>query len=312
MDQLKEISFLGLEIWILITILAAVAQTLRSLVQKKMIPVLGNTGASYIRFSYAVPFAWLWVLAYQFLSGINLPDTNLVFWWWLSAASLMQVLFTIFLIKLFSHRSFAAGTAFSKTEVLQAAIFEALILGAVASIFTGTAILLGAVAVVMLSLAKANLTRSNIITTLTSGQTVIGLLSGATLGLSTVFFKAAVISLDGSDWLLSAGYTGAMAVTLQTICMGAWMYFSSARGELRLSFVHWRSSLTAGLYGAIATASWFTAFTLYAVAPVRAVGQIELLFTLGVSIFYFKEKVNRIEATSILLLVISIIMILID
>ncbi|MCE2517406.1 MAG: hypothetical protein J4F41_06125 [Alphaproteobacteria bacterium] len=294
----------------MVTLLAATAQTFRSLTQKKMKPVLGDTGASYIRFSYALPFAWLWVLGYQAMSGLAMPGTSVMFWVWLSAASLMQVLFTIFLIRMFSHRSFAAGTAFSKTEVLQAAVFEALVVGVVASIYTVFAIALGAVAVVLLSLAKTNLNRGNMVSVLLSRQTALGLLSGATLGLSTVFFKAAVLALDGGDWLLSAGYTGAMAVTVQTICMGLWMYFSSARNELVLSLVHWRSSLSAGFYGAVATAAWFTAFTLYAVAPVRAVGQIELLFTMALSFFVLKEKTNTIETLAIILLVVSIIMIL--
>lgn len=312
MDTLKDFSFLGMDLWIWVTLLAATAQTFRSLNQKKMKPILGDYGASYIRFSYALPFAWLWVIAYQIISGLDLPQTTVSFWMWLSAASLMQVLFTIFLIRMFSHRSFAAGTAFSKTEVLQAAIFEAFLLGAVASALTGSAIVLGAVAVVMLSLAKSNMDRVAIISALRSRQTVLGLMSGATLGLSTVFFKAAVLALEGGDWLLSAGYTGAMAVTVQTIGMGLWIYFSKARHELTLSFKHWRASMGAGFYGAVATAGWFTAFTLYAVAPVRAVGQVELLFTLGVSIFYFKEKTNKVEAIAIILLIVSIVMILLD
>jgi drug/metabolite transporter (DMT)-like permease len=312
MDTLENINLLGLDMWVWMTLLAATAQTFRSLNQKKMKPILGDNGASYIRFSYALPFAWLWVITYQTINGLALPSPPLTFWFWLCAASLMQVLFTVFLIRMFSHRSFAAGTAFSKTEVLQVAIFEALILGAVASAFTTTAIILGAIAVVMLSLAKTNFNRNDIITTLTSKQTAMGLLAGATLGLSTVFFKGAILTLGGSDFLLIAGYTSATAVTVQTICMGGWMYFSSARDELLLSFIHWRASLRAGFYGALATAAWFTAFALYSVAPVRAVGQVELLFTLGVSVFYFKERINKAESIAIILLVISIIMILLD
>ena len=52
-----------MEIWIIITVIAATTQTLRSAGQKKMKLVLGDFGASYIRFSYALPFAalWLWL-----------------------------------------------------------------------------------------------------------------------------------------------------------------------------------------------------------------------------------------------------------
>ena len=312
MDTITSFSFLGLELWVYVTLMAAVAQTLRSATQKKMKPVLGDMGAAYIRFSYALPFAWAWVLLYGSMAGVGLPKMTGAFWLWVVLASLMQVLFTIFLIKMFSHRSFAAGTAFSKTEVLQAAIFEALILGVVVSVMTGAAIVIGAVAVVMLSLAKAKMSRGDMMSRLFSGETVLGLMSGATLGLSTVFFKAAVLGLNGGDWLIAAGFTGAMAVTIQTLGMGGWMMASSARDELKASVIHWRASLGAGFWGAVATACWFTAFTLYAVAPVRAVGQVELLITLFISLFYFKEKTNKTEALSIVLLILSIVMILVD
>jgi len=298
-----------LETWVFVTIIAAVAQTFRSTIQKRMKPVIGDSGASYIRFSYAVPFAWIWVLGYQSFAGLEMPVPDAGFWFWVVLASLMQVLFTVLLIRLFSHRSFAAGTAFSKTEVLQAAIYEALLLGVVASVLTGTAIVLGAVAVVMLSLAKADFREKGIMATLFSKQTLIGLASGSFLGLSTVFFKAAVLELDGGNWLLNAGYTGAIAVVVQTIGMGGWLFFSS-RQELVASFRHWKQSFGAGFFGAVATAAWFTAFTLHAVAPVRAVGQVELLITIGISIFYFKETVNKVEMLAIFMLAVSIIMVL--
>ena len=311
MTPIIAYTFLGIDLWIWVTIFAAVAQTFRSATQKKMKPILGDTGASYIRFSYALPFSWLLVFSYQQFSSLDLPYTTLMFWFWVSLASLMQILFTILLIKLFSHRSFAAGTAFSKTEVLQAAIFEAIILGVVASIFTLSAIILGVIAVVMLSLAKAQMTAPDMKKAMLSSQTLTGLLSGAFLGLSTVFFKAAVLALDGGDWALNSFYTGGMAVMLQTFAMGLWMVFA-AKDELIASFVHWRKSMSAGFFGALATAGWFTAFTLYAVAPVRALGQIELLITLAISILYFREKTNKTEALAIILLAISIVMILMD
>jgi len=55
---------------------------------------------------------------------------------------------------------------------------------------------------------------------------------------------------------------------------------------------------------------WFTAFTLHSVAAVRAVGQIELLISLGVSLLWFREKTNWTEALAIIMLTISIIMVL--
>ena len=50
-----------MEIWIWITLVAATTQTLRSAGQKQMKSVIGDFGASYIRFSYALPFACIWL-----------------------------------------------------------------------------------------------------------------------------------------------------------------------------------------------------------------------------------------------------------
>ena len=62
--------------------------------------------------------------------------------------------------------------------------------------------------------------------------------------------------------------------------------------------------------GAFSSACWFIAFSLYAVAPVRAVGQIEILFVLGISILYFRERPSGKELFAMLLLAVSIVMVL--
>ena len=43
-------------LWIWVTIGAAISQTVRSAYQKKLKAPIGDLGASYVRFSYAVPF----------------------------------------------------------------------------------------------------------------------------------------------------------------------------------------------------------------------------------------------------------------
>ena len=48
----------------------------------------------------------------------------------------------------------------------------------------------------------------------------------------------------------------------------------------------------------IASAGWFTAMTIQNAAYVRALGQIELVFTFAASIFLFHERPNRIEVSA--------------
>jgi len=295
--------------WIWVTIIAAISQSLRTAQQKNLRESLGVLGASYVRFSYAIPFAWAWIAFYSFFYDQPLPSINLEYIFWITVAGLMQIIFTVLLITLFSHRSFAAGIAFSKTEVLMAAIFEAMILGYFVSFEVGFAILLGVLAVFLLTLSKSEISLSNLLSALWTRQTALGLGSGAFLGFCTVAFRAATDSLEGSDLLMKASMTGGVAVIIQSVIMGLWLWFK-ARVELIKSFKAWRRAYLVGFSGAVTTACWFYAFSANAVAPVRALGQIELLIALGISFFFFKERPSKKEVFAVSLLTVSIMIVL--
>ena len=295
--------------WIWVTIIAAISQSLRTAQQKNLKESLGVLGASYVRFSYAIPFAWAWIAFYSFFYDQPLPSINLEYIFWITVAGLMQIIFTVLLITLFSHRSFAAGIAFSKTEVLMAAIFEAMILGYFVSFEVGFAILLGVLAVFLLTLSKSEISLSNLLSALWTRQTALGLGSGAFLGFCTVAFRAATDSLEGSDLLMKASMTGGVAVIIQSVIMGLWLWFK-ARVELIKSFKAWRRAYLVGFFGAVTTACWFYAFSANAVAPVRALGQIELLIALGISFFFFKERPSKKEVFAVSLLTVSIMIVL--
>jgi len=295
--------------WIWVTIIAAISQSLRTAQQKNLKESLGVLGASYVRFSYAIPFAWAWIAFYSFFYDQPLPSINLEYIFWITIAGLMQIIFTVLLITLFSHRSFAAGIAFSKTEVLMAAIFEAMILGYFVSFEVGFAILLGVLAVFLLTLSKSEISLPNLLSALWTRQTALGLGSGAFLGFCTVAFRAATDSLEGSDLLMKASMTGGVAVIIQSVIMGLWLWFK-ARVELIKSFKAWRRAYLVGFFGAVTTACWFYAFSANAVAPVRALGQIELLIALGISFFFFKERPNKKEVFAVSLLTVSIMIVL--
>ena len=297
--------------WIWVTIVAAISQSLRTAQQKNLKESLGNLGASYVRFSYAIPFAWAWIAFYSNFYNQPLPSINLQYLFWITIAGILQIIFTVLLITLFSHRSFAAGIAFSKTEVLMAAIFEALILGYFVSFEVGLAILMGVLAVFLLSLSKSDIGFSNILTSLWTRQTAIGLGSGACLGFCTVAFRAATDSLEGSDLVMKASLTGGVAVLIQSVIMGIWLWIK-APDQLIRSFIEWRRAYLVGVFGAITTACWFYAFSANAVAPVRALGQVELLIALGISFFFFKERPSRKEVFAIILLAVSIVMVLMN
>ena len=70
--------------------------------------------------------------------------------------------------------------------------------------------------------------------------------------------------------------------------------------------------MIAGLAGFLATLSWFYAFTLIQSSFVRAIGQIELLFSFISSKYMFKEKVKIIEILGIVIFVIGVLILLLS
>ena len=78
-------------------------------------------------------------------------------------------------------------------------------------------------------------------------------------------------------------------------------------GQLRAVLRSWRWASIAGLAGALSSIGWFTALTIQNAAYVRALGQIELLFTFAAGILVFRERSSRLEVTGILLVTVGIL-----
>jgi drug/metabolite transporter (DMT)-like permease len=298
-----------MELWIPITVFAAFMQNARSALQKHLKGRLTTLGATYVRFLYAAPFAVAYVLVLHNLFWEPFPTPNATFLIYVALGGLSQILFTFLLLWLFSFRNFAAGTTFSKTEVVQIAILGFLVLGDTLSWASGAAIVVAAIGVVVLSAAQTNVTLSTLITSLGEKSTLLGLASGAFLGASVVFFRGAALSLNLPGFLMAAGYTLAIAVVFQTVIMGAWLAWKEP-ATLKAVIVEWRWSLAVGVAGVLASIGWFTAFTLENASYVRAVGQIELIFTFVASIFFFRENTNRKEVLGILLVAAGIILLI--
>ncbi len=81
-------------------------------------------------------------------------------------------------------------------------------------------------------------------------------------------------------------------------------------GQIVSVIKNWRVAILVGLSGMIGSACWFTAMTLQNAAYVRALGQIELVFTFMASYIFFRETVNGKELFGILALVFGIVVLL--
>ena len=295
-----------IELWIPITIFAAFMQNLRSALQKHIKGRLSTGGASAVRFFYAWPLALIYLGLLNQVGGYPMPSANGLFLLYCLLGGLSQIIFTFLLIYLFSLRNFAVGTTFSKTEVVQVALLGLILLGDSISFAGVVAILISLAGIVALSVVQSRITWRSLASGLFEKPTLIGLICGAFLGASVVFFRGASLALADGDVLPRAAFTLAVSLVMQTLIMAAYLRLREP-GQMTAVFRHWRPALAVGVAGFLGSVGWFTAFTLENAAYVRALGQIELVFTFIASIVFFKERTTRLELLGIALILTGIL-----
>jgi drug/metabolite transporter (DMT)-like permease len=296
----------AMELWIPITLAAAFLQNLRSALQKYLKGVMGTTGATFVRFGFGAPFAVIFVALLHFWGGYQLPEPGLHFVFWAMIGGLAQIAGTALLVYLFSFRNFVVGTAYSKTEPLQAAAFGFLLLGETVNLTAMIAIVTGVLGVLVISVARTNLSRTALSSALSSRPALIGIASGAAFGVSAVAYRSASLSLGGPNFVMQAAVTLAFVTLFQSAVMIVWMALREPGEFARIGRALW-PSLLVGMAGITASACWFMAMTIQNVAYVRALGQVELVFTFLASVFVFRETVTRLEIAGTLLIIAGIV-----
>ncbi|MBW3097572.1 DMT family transporter [Pseudohoeflea coraliihabitans] len=296
-------------VWILITVTAAFLQNIRSVLQKHLKSVMGTTGATFVRFGFGLPFAALFVVLLHFGVGDPLPPLQASFFGWVAIAAVAQIIAQALLIQLFSHRNFAVGTAYSRTEPAQAAIFGLLFLSDAVSGATVLAIAISLIGVMLISVARTAVSPASLVTSVFTRSAGIGLASGTFFGIAAVGYRAASLSLGAPNFVMQAAFTLLVGIGLQTGLMLAWMLWRDP-GELARIRAAWKISLAVGLVGASASFGWFMAMTLQTAAVVKALAQVEMIFTFASTVLIFREHINKLEILGCLLIVAGIVVLL--
>ena len=285
-----------------ITLVAAALQTARFSLQKQLKTLgLSTLSATAARFVTASPLAILLTLLLMVWRGYGVPTLAGSFWPAVLIGGAAQIAATFLTVSLFSQRSFAVGIAFTKTEVMQVALFSAVFLGESVSAGGLAAILTGVVGVLILTRPPGGWS-GDILNT----ATFMGLGAGALFGVASVAYRAATLAVSIDDVFFRAVFALAAVTTGQVVMLLPWLIWFE-KGEVSAIAAARRPAFWAGVTGMLASVCWFWAFALMNAAYVRAVGQVELLFTLVVSTYVFREIPSRRELFGIGLLALSII-----
>lgn len=291
-----------MSLWVWATLFAAAIQTIRFMLQKSLKGAgLSTGGATFSRFLFGAPLAALGAISVVLLTGERVPPLTSAFFAFALAGGAAQVVATFLTVALFSLRNFAVGVAFTKTETVQVALFSWIILGEAVGPWAFAAIGVGAVGVVLLvrGAAGARFDRR---------AAVYGVAAGALFGISAIGYRGATGELLPMGFLARALVALSLVTLMQSVGMALYLRVFE-RGELRRVLSAWRKTIWVGVTGVLGSAGWFAAFALHNAALVRAVGQVEIVFTLLVSWLVFKERLSGRELLGIALVVLSLLMI---
>ena len=207
---------------------------------------------------------------------------------------------------LLKFTNFLVGTALSKTEVIQIAFFEFVILKDYLNFYALLGIMISTIGVIIFSTKDLK----NIINSFFSKSTVVGLLCGTLLALSVVFYRGSMEFIEFTNKNFDRALLTLFAATIiQTSLITFYLLFFEIT-EFKKIKSNIKLSSLAGFFGFSATISWFYSFSLVQAALVRAVGQIELLFSYISSRFMFKEKIRFIEILGIIIFIVGLILVI--
>ena len=289
-----------MELWVILSVAAAAAQTLRFGLQKALATGgLSATAATWSRFLWSAPVITVAVAFHLVSTGQNLPQLSGAFWLYALSGGVFQILATVCTVALFQQRAFSVGITFKKTEVMLTALVGFVILGDAIPWAGAVAIAAGFAGVLLLSKPPEGGGIFN-------RGAALGLISGVFFALSAVTYRGATLELQSADLFTTAGLTLSVVTIWQTLALGLWLLLREP-GQISETIRLWRTSSLIGVFSLIGSACWFAAFALQNAAYVFAVGQVELIFSLILGRLVFGERPARRELVGMTVLTGSIV-----
>jgi uncharacterized membrane protein len=285
-------------LWIVFTLIAAGAQTLRNATQRHLTASIGTAAATQVRFLFGVPFGLLFLAVVLTATGAALPRPTGVYWLWILLGGLSQTFATALMLTAMHERSFVVVYAYIKTEPVQVALFGLVLLGDQVTLPMAVAILIATAGVLIMSYRRG----------MPSGglrPTLLGLAAGGLFGLSAIGFRGGILTLSDTHYTLAASYSALMGLALQAVILAVYLRLRQP-GAMAKIMREWRPSLLAGFLGAFASLFWFLSFALATAASVRTLALVEVLFAQAISAFGFRQRTTLPEALGIVLIVVGV------
>jgi drug/metabolite transporter (DMT)-like permease len=286
--------------WIAFTLLAAFSQAWRNALQSKLSNHASVAGVTLARFLLASPLAALYLLGLYQWQPAEALSPNSYFLFYVFAASIMQIAATALMVVLFKQNNYAIGAGLAKSEALVAAILGMLFFGSTLSLLGWLGVAIGGVAVLLLS----GFTLNN----LNPKTALIGLASGTAFALTSLWVREASIA-SGLPFPHSAAWVLLFVLLTQTVMLSAYISIKESH-TWRTLLNHKPLTCAISFTSCIGSIGWFSAMSLQHVAYVKTLGQVEVFFTILLSIFWLKEPVKKRDGLGLGLIAIAAILVM--
>lgn len=289
--------------WILFTIMAAFMQAWRNAFQKQLSTSVDAYGTTLARFLFSPLFAFSY-LAFLYMQK---PVTAVVhfsdkFWFYIVIAGVSQIFATALMVMLFQQKNYAIGVGLAKSEAILAAIVGVIFLQEHLTTWGWVGVLIGAVAVFLLSKGRQH-------TELSVKTLMIGLGSGLCFAITSLLVREASLELTMLPFLHRAAWVLCCLISFQCIIMLLYLGIFSRETLYRM----WQRLglvFKVSVCSFLASVGWFSAMSMQTVAIVKTLGQVEILFSLLISAFFFKEKLAKTDHLGLWLVIVAAIMVI--
>ena len=289
--------------WLIFTLMAAFMQAWRNAFQKQLSSTVDVYGVTLARFLFGFPFAFIYlILLYQQQPITESVHFSMHFWGYIIVAACSQILATVLMVQLFKQKNYAIGVGLAKSEAILTALIAVIFLHEYLSPLGWCGVLLGAVAVFLLSKGqqKSNFSFSTL---------TIGIGSGLCFAITSLLVREASLELSALPFLHRAAWVLFWVIGFQCISM---LLYLGLLSRSTLSAMWHRIGLTfkVSVCSFLASLGWFSAMSMQTVALVKTLGQVEILFSLLISVFFFKEKLARTDHIGLLVVMIAAILVI--
>jgi drug/metabolite transporter (DMT)-like permease len=291
--------------WIAFTLFAALMQSVRTAGQKHLTSSLSAVVATWARYGFGLPFAVLYFVLVMLMTDTAIPKLTPTFLIYVFIAAVAQLVATLLLVKVLSLRNFTVGTTYAKTEGLLAALIAAALFGVQLSALAWVAVCLGIAGIAFVSLSKSHVGLSKL---LSGKSAALGIAAGFGFAITAVLIREASKALQAPP-AVSAAFILMISLLIQAVLCSVLVHWQNPdnwqqlRGRLKTGWF-------VGITGMLGSVGWYTAFAYQEAALVKTLGNVEFIFTVLLTYFYFKEKITRTEWIGMISVISSVIFLL--